>query len=86
MLITEGLELAVGPGVKDPILDTSPGTMSGLLGLVPVRLNLVDKAVAGRSSLILSLLALRLQVGAEISRVPVAVGSNDMIVPIFLDQ
>lgn len=45
MMITKGLELALRPGVQDPVLDVEISVLSLVLGLVPRSCNLCDQSV-----------------------------------------
>lgn len=45
MMITKRLELALCPGVQDPILDAEVGVLSLVFGLVPRSCNLCDQCV-----------------------------------------
>lgn len=86
VVIAERLELALGPGVEDPILDAGPSRLSLVLGLIPSSLDLVEEVVLVRGSGVLGLDALELQVLAELGRVPVLVGRHDVGLPILLHQ
>lgn len=86
MLITELFEFAVGPGVEDPILYVPPSLL-GLVGrFVPGGLDLGNERVLGGLGALLGLRTLGLEVGLESLGVPEAVGRNDMVVPVFLNE
>jgi len=86
MVIAESLELAVGPGVQNPVLDAGPGLLSLVLRLVPVGLDLADEVIAAGLGRILGLDALLLQVGVELVGIPVIVGRHNIRVPVLLHQ
>lgn len=86
MLVSKGLELALSPGVEDPVADAGPGLLGIILGLVPVGLDLLDEAVLGGLSLAGGLGASGLQEGAQVGAVPALVGGDDIVVPVLLDQ
>lgn len=60
VLVSKRLQGTVGPGIQDPILYTSPGGLSLVLGLVPAVRYLGDKRILVRLGRLLSLYALRL--------------------------
>jgi len=66
VVIAEGLELAVGPAVKNPVLGAEPGILSLVLRLVPQTLDLVDERVLGSSGAVLGVDALLLEVGVQL--------------------
>lgn len=85
MLITEGLELAISPGIKDPVLNTRPARLGIVLRLIPVGLDLGHKAVLAGSGFLLSLLALSLQEGGQLGSIPAVVRGHDVVVPVLVD-
>ena len=82
VLVAEGLELAVGPGVEDPALDVAPGLLRLVLGLVPRVLDLGDEALLR----VVDIAANGLEVVAQVGGVPVLVGGHDVAVPVLADQ
>lgn len=86
MLVSEGLELAVGPGIKNPILGTSQGSLSLVLGIVPCVLDLSEERILGGLGALLGLDALRLQIRGQLSRVPLLVRRDSVILPVILDE
>ena len=86
MLVSEGLKLALGPGIKDPISNVSPGLLGLVLSLEPVGLNLLNQVILGSFGLGLGLLALGLKEGAELGGVPALIWRNDVLIPVLFDQ
>lgn len=86
VLVAEGLQLALGPSVKNPVINTGPGAVGILLGLVPVALNLGNQAVLGTFGLLLGLLALGLEEGAQLGGIPAVVGLDNIVVPVLLND
>lgn len=86
MVVAKSLELAVSPGVKDPVLGVEPGILSLVLRLVPETFDLVDQGVLGSSGALLRLGTLLLEVVVQLVRVPATVRSDGIAVPVALDQ
>ena len=86
VMITEGLELALGPRVQNPVLHAKPGVVSLVLRLIPDTLNLVDERVLGGTSRVLGLDTLLLQVVGELDSIPLLVGSDHLVIPVGLDE
>jgi len=86
MLVTERLELAVGPGVQNPILDIDPCVLRLILSLVPGAFDLLDERVLALFGTLLDLDALLLQIIGKRGRVPAVVGLDNVVVPIALDK
>lgn len=86
MLVSKGLELAVSPAVKDPVLGTAPGSLCSILSLIPSTLNLGQQGVLGRFSALLGLNALLLQVRRQLVIVPVLVRGDSIVLPVLLDE
>lgn len=78
MTIAEGLELAVGPAVQNPVLDIGPGGLSLVLRLVPVALHLADERIAAGLGGILGLDTLLLEIAIKLGSVPAVVWCYDM--------
>ena len=86
VVVEERLDLRVGPAVEDPVLDRRIG-VRGLVGsLMPVRLDLADKAVLVLLGTLLDLLAGAGDVVLELLGVPAVVGLSNLVVPVVLDQ
>lgn len=86
MVVTERLELAVGPSVQDPILDTGVGILGLVLGLVPGLLDLGNQRVLVCLCGILNFDALLLKVFAQLLVVPLLVRADCMVFPVVLDE
>lgn len=86
MVVAESLELALGPGVEDPVLDGDPGGLRLILGLVPGTLHLGNESILVLLGRLLGLDALLLQVGAELVSIPRVVRRDDVGVPVLLDE
>lgn len=86
VMITESLELAIGPSIEDPILDARPRRLALVLSLVPNVLHLLDQRVLAGGGRILGLNALELQVLLKLGGVPAAVGGDDIGIPVLLDE
>lgn len=86
MAVAEGLELAVSPRVQDPVLHVEPGVVSLVLRLIPDTLDLVDERVLGGTGRVLGLDSLLLQVVGELGSIPLLVGSDDLVIPVGLDE
>lgn len=86
MVVTEGLQLAVGPAVQDPVFDTGIGILSLVLGLVPGILDLSDQGVLVCLGRILNIDTLLLEVAAQLLIIPLLVGADGVVVPILLDE
>ena len=72
--------------VKDPVLDTTIGLGRRVLGLGPVLLDLLSKALGILLSALLCLLALESEVLLEGVGIPAGVGSHNLVVPVGLDS
>ena len=86
MVVAKGLELTLGPGVQDPILNTVVGILSLVLGLVPGLLDLGDQGVLVCLSRVLDLDTLLLEVAAQLLSIPLLVGTDCIGFPILLDD
>jgi hypothetical protein len=84
--IAEGLELALGPGVEDPVLDVAPALLRLVIRLVPGALDPGDERVATLFGRLLGLKALLLQIVGELFCVPRLVGLDDVGIPFALDE
>lgn len=71
--------------VEDPVLDTAIGLVRRVLGLSPVHLDLLSKALGVVLGALLRLLALESQVLLERGCVPAGVWGDDLVVPVGLD-
>lgn len=72
--------------VKDPILNARPRVLGLVLSLVPILLNLSDKALGVICGSVLGLDTLLLQVCAELSGVPVTIWLGNLGLPVVLDS
>lgn len=86
MVVKEGLELAVGPGVQNPVPDTGVGILGLVLGLVPNILDLGNQGVLVCLGGILNLDTLLLEVAIQLVCVPLLVRADGVVLPILLDQ
>lgn len=86
MLVGKLLQLAVGPGIENPILDVGPGILSLVLGLIPAVGNRGEESVAVALSTLLDVDALLLEVGAQLLGIPLLVGRDGILIPVLLDQ
>lgn len=86
VLVTESLEGAISPGIKDPVLGVAQGTLGLVFGLVPAGRDLGDKRVLGLGSGLLGLNAAGFEVGREAVSVPVLVGRHGVGIPVLLDD
>lgn len=86
VLVSKGLELAVGPAVEDPVLGAGPRVLGSVLSLIPRVLDLSNKRVLVGLGALLGLDALLLEVSRELVRVPVLVGRDGVVLPVLLDQ
>lgn len=75
-----------GLPVKDPVTDARPRILSLVLSLVPILLDLSDKTLGVIRGYILGLYSLLLEVGAELSGVPITVWLRDLGLPVILDR
>lgn len=85
MVITERLELAVGPRVKDPVLDIDKRILDIVFSLGPGGLNLGDELVPVLLSVVLDLNALLLQICSKLVGIPAVVGLDNIVIPVLLD-
>lgn len=85
-MITERLQLAVGPGVQDPVLDTGVGVLSLILGLVPGVLDLGNQRVLVCLGGILDFNTLLLEISAQLLIIPLLVWADSMVFPVLLDE
>jgi hypothetical protein len=86
VLVGEGLELAVGPSVEDPLLDVGPALLGLVTGLVPRGRNLADERILVGLSALLGLDTLGAQPGLQVLDGPRVVGLDDVVIPVLLDQ
>lgn len=86
LLITECLELAVGPGIEDPALGVRYGLASSFFGSVPVGLDALNQTFDGLVGTCLGILASGDKESAKLRGAPFAVGLDNVVVPIFLDE
>ena len=86
MLVGKCLQLAVGPGIENPVLDASPGILSLVLGLIPAVGDRGEKSVTVVLSTLLDVDALLLEVGAQLLGIPLLVGRDGILIPVLLDQ
>jgi len=86
MVVTERLELAVGPGIQDPVLHIAPGGLCLVLSLVPIAPHLGEKRILACSSRVLGLDAFLLEVLVHLGGVPVAIRGDDVDVPVLLHE
>jgi len=78
MAVAKGLELAVSPGVEDPILDIAPSALSLVFSRVPNVLDLLHEGVLVGLGGLLGLDTLLLEVVVELVGVPALVGRDDV--------
>lgn len=86
MLVSKSLQVAIRPGVQNPVLNVGPGRLSLVLGFVPAGLHRGDQAVFVRLSSLLGLDTLGLQVSLQLLVVPVLVRRDGIGIPVLLDQ
>jgi hypothetical protein len=72
--------------VEDPITNARVGLVCGVFRLSPVALDLLDQALGVLLCALLRLITLEGQVVVESLSVPAVVGSDDLVVPVVLDQ
>lgn len=82
MLVTESLELAIRPGVKNPLLNIGPRLLGIVLRLVPGSFDTVDERVLAGLGVLPDLLALGLKEGLELFGIPIVVWGDDLV-PVF---
>jgi hypothetical protein len=86
-LLVTGQDVGFGYSrIEDPVLDTTVGLVRRVLGLGPVHLDLLSKALGILLSALLRLLALEGQVVLERLGIPAGVGSDNLVVPVGLDS
>lgn len=81
-MVAESLELAVSPGIQDPVLDTAVGVLCLVLGLIPRTSDLRNQRVFVRVGRILDVDALLLQVRRQLVSIPVLVRGDGIGVPV----
>lgn len=86
VMIAKGLELALCPGVENPILDVEVGILGLVLSLVPRSCNLGDECVLARLCRVLDIDTLLLQIARQLVVVPVLVGADGIVFPVGLDE
>lgn len=72
--------------VEDPLLDTAVRLVRRVLGLGPVALDLLSKALDVLFRTLLGLLTLKSQIIGESLGIPAVVGGDDLVVPVGLDS
>jgi hypothetical protein len=86
VLVGKGLELAVGPGVEDPLLDVGPALLGLVASLVPRGRDLVDKRILVGLGALLGLDTLGAQPRLQVLDGPGVVGLDNVVIPILLNQ
>lgn len=86
MLVAESLQLAVRPGIQDPVLDAKVGILSLIASLIPGALDLGDERVLVGLGGVLGLDTLGLEVLLQAVGVPRVVGRDDVVIPVVLDE
>ena len=86
VVVTEGLELAFGPSVEDPVSNVAVGSLGLVLGLIPSGLNLSYQGILALFGRVLGLKTLELEVGGQLLGVPVLIRCDDVAVPVLLDE
>lgn len=86
MPVAESFELALGPGVHNPVLHASPCRLGLLLSLVPVGLDLRDEGLRACLGGLLGLDTLLPKIVAESLGVPLGVRTDNVGIPVLLDK
>ncbi len=86
MVVTEGLELAVGPGVQDPVSNIGPGLLGLILSLIPNGMDLRNQRILVLLGRLGGISPLQLEIGQELVRIPFAIWRHDVGIPVLLDQ
>lgn len=86
ILVGECLQLTVGPSVQNPVLDTGPGSLGLVLGLVPGTCDLSRESITVALSTFLDLDTLQLQVRGQLLDIPLLIRRDSIVVPVLLDK
>lgn len=86
MLITECLELGIGPRIENPVFDIGPALVGGVFSFVPVRLDMRKQTILVLLGLSRHVVAARLQICAELGSIPFIVRLYNIVIPVLRDE
>lgn len=86
MLITERLELGIGPSIENPVLDIGPALVGGVLGFIPVRFDVRKQTILVLLSLSRHIVASSLQIRAQLGSIPFVVRLYNIVIPVLRDE
>lgn len=86
MLITESLELGIGPSIENPVLDVGPALVGGVFGFIPVRFNMREQTILVLLGLSRHVVASSLQIRAQLGSIPFIVRLYNVVIPVLGDE